>query len=354
MKRILALGSVALILIVIVATLYSNKKTIESKNVVKDRSEEAVAVKVEPVRELPINEQMQSPATLTASDEATISATTAGRIVSLSFDLGTRVSKGQIVGYLDMKETELKLKATEVEIERLQQEYERNEILIAGNATNQKAVDDSKYDLEIKRIEAEQLRRQIANACIISPISGIIAEKLKESGEYVNAGEEMAKIVSTASLKAKVFIPESRVFKLSEGQKAQIFTDIFPEQVFEGTISFISPKGDENHNYLVELTITNNSSKLKAGMYAMINFNQKETARVLQVSKAALVDGINNPYVFVHENGKVVEKKITIGRDMGEHVEVLKGLEKDELVVVSGQINLTNGSKVNPVTTKKS
>ncbi len=350
MKRIITIGVVVLVILAILFTLIKNKKTLDSKNVVTDRSAVPVAVTLIQVAQQAITEQINIPATLIAQEEASIVVSSSGRIVSLSFKLGSVVRKGQVIGHLDVDELKLKLQSAEVSIAKLTKDLERNKILVEGNATNAKTVQDSQFDLDSKRLEADQLRKQISNGVIQAPISGIISEKQKEAGEYVGNNEMIGKVVNTNSLKARVYVSENNVFKLKNGQRATITTEVFPTETFNGIISFISPQGDDNHNYLVELAVDNNkSSRLKAGMYAMINFNESGTSTALQIPKSALVDGIKNPYVYVADGNKAVEKKIIIGREWGNKVEVISGLQEGDQIIMSGQINIVNGSTIKAI-----
>lgn len=352
-KRIITLLVITLIIVSIVLLLVRNKKALDSRNVVVDRSNIPVAVMLYSVRQLPIDQSFEIPATLAAQDEATIAAKTAGRLEELPIKLGSRVSKGQIIGRIDVRETRLKLQSTELSIEHLKREYERNKVLVEGNATNAKALQDSEYDYKNKVIEAEQLREQIANANIVVPVAGTISEKAKEQGEFVSTSETIARVVNTTSLKARIYVPENRVFRLRIGDKAVITTEIYPANNFSGTVTFISPQGDDNHNYLVEVKIENNlAMPLRAGMYALIRFSNGNQQTALQVPKTALVNGLKDPLVYTVENNKASEKKLVLGSEVGDYVEVISGLSEGEQVVVSGQINLVDGSPVKKIDAK--
>jgi RND family efflux transporter MFP subunit len=145
-------------------------------------------------------------------------------------------------------------------------------------------------------------------------------------------------------LKAVVFVNEKEVYQLKVGQAASITSDIFPNKTFVGHVKFISPKGDENHNYRVELQL--NTNALRAGTYVMVGFDLGRRASVLQIPKLALVEGTKNPYVYVVQDNVAKIQKITVGREVGENIEVVSGLQAGQEVVTSGQINLTNGSKI--------
>ncbi len=353
MKRIITIGIALLLVFALLFTLIKNKKTLDSKNIIVDRSSVPVTVTLITASKQTAAEQINTPATLTALEEGSIAVSSSGRIVSLNFQLGSVIKKGQVLGRLDVDELKLKLQAAEVSIEKLTKDFERNKILVEGNAANAKTIQDSKYDLDSKKLEADQLRKQISNGVILSPISGIISEKQKEEGEFVSTNEVIGKVVNTASLKARVYLAENKVFKLTAGQQARITTEVFPTEVFGGRVTFISPQGDDNHNYLVELAVENNkSSRLKAGMYAVISFNESVTSSVLQIPKSALVDGVKNPYVYLSEGGKAIEKKIIIGRELGNNVEVISGITEGDQIIVSGQINIVNGSTIKAIASK--
>ncbi len=352
MKRIITIATVVIAVGMIVFLLVKNKKTLDSKKVAADRSQVPVAVILRSADILPIRGDFSLPATLSAKEEANVSAASAGRIAALYIELGNTVKQGQVIGHLDVKENQIKLRSAELTIEKLQRDYERNKVLVAGNATNVNAMQDSKYDLDSKLLEAEQLRKQISDGNIVAPINGIITEKRMKTGEFASMGATIATIVDVHKLKAEVYVPENSVFKLKAGQEATITTEVYPGEIFTGTITYISPKGDDNHNYLVELSVHNNkASQLKAGVYAIVKFSQETKDKTLQIPKVSLVDGIKNPYVYVSKNGKAEERKLVLGREFGENIEVLNGLAAGDQVITSGHINITQGSVIQPIAT---
>lgn len=347
MKRILTLAIILIAALAIIVLLIRNKKILDSKKVVSDRSRVPVSVILKKAEVLSVEGTLSLPATLSAREEANVASAASGRIESLNVELGSKVTKGQVIGRLDTRENQIKLQSAELAIEKLQRDYERNQALAAGNATNANAVHDSKYDLDSKKLEADQLRKQISDGNVIAPISGTITEKKMKAGEFASVGATLLTVVDISMLKAQVYVPESSVFALSPGKKASISTEVYPGELFNGTVIYVSPKGDDNHNYLVELVVQNNkASKLKAGVYAIVKFDLGGQQKALQIPKAALVDGIKNPYVYVAKNGKAEERKIVLGREAGENMEVLSGLKVGEQVIISGQINLLNGSVI--------
>jgi len=353
-KRILTIVVITLIPTAIIIGLFINKGKLNEAKKPIDRSNIAVKVIVDTVSYKTVDGSFSQPATIIADKEANIVAETTGKIATLNIDLGTAVSKGQVIGHIDVVETRQKLEASELSINKLSADYERKKILVAGDATNANAVSDAKYDLDSKKLEAAQLRTQIRHANIIAPTSGIVVEKLKIAGEYVNTGTTIATIINTKSLKAEVNIPENQLSYIKKGQKATITSDAYPEKTFAGIVEFISPKGDENHNYIVRINIANNSSvQLKSGIYINVEFSGPSThQKLLMIQKNALAEGVKNPLVYVFKNGAVEERKLTVGLESGDYIEIKSGLSPGELIVTSGQINLSNGSKAEIIKTR--
>jgi len=324
--------------------LYNNKQKIEANKVTIDRTIIPVAVSTIKADYLPYDGKVNLPANLELNNEATLSIGVQGKIEKLGIEVGSRVFQGQVIGKLDVKLKQINLKANELTLAKLEKDLQRNSDLLKGNAGTELSVINSKYDVENTRIQIEQVKQQIADGNIIAPISGVVTSRKLMAGEYVNPGTVIATIVDDVHLKAVVFVNEKDVYQLKVGQAASITSDVFPNKTFVGHVKFISPKGDENHNYRVELQL--NTNTLRAGTYVMVGFDLGRRASLLQIPKLALVEGTKNPYVYVVQDKVAKIQKITVGREVGENIEVVSGLQAGQEVVTSGQINLTNGSKI--------
>lgn len=346
MKRIVTIGAVVIILGLIVFQLLNNKEKLDATEVVIDRTQIPVSVNTATVTSGKVKQSISLPATLIPYETADIPAAASGKITSLSIELGSRVFKGQVIGHLDNAELTERLEAVQLSLRRLTEIYERKKTLVEGKATNTNAVTDAQYEMENKKWEVAQLRSQLENTKIVSPIGGIITDKKLTQGEYVSTGSSIAVVISVNQLKAKIYVPEIKIFTLKSNQKLRITSSAYPAQGFEGVINYISPQGDVNHNYLVQVHVSNSNYKLKAGQYVQVHLELTGSDQGLQIPKIALVEGFKDPYVYVVNNKQVVQKRITLGDDCGENVEVISGLAEGQRVVTTGQINLRDGSLV--------
>ncbi|HEU4471919.1 MAG TPA: efflux RND transporter periplasmic adaptor subunit, partial [Flavisolibacter sp.] len=138
---------------------------------------------------------------------------------------------------------------------------------------------------------------------------------------------------------------------LKTGDKVNVKASVFPEKNFGGTVSFIAPKADASLNFPVEIEIASNpAGQLKAGMYGTAIFELPGQQPSILVPRSAFVGSVSSNQLFVIDNGNTARtRKVISGRVLGDQVEILDGLREGEVVITSGQINLTDGSRVNPI-----
>lgn len=325
--------------------LASNKKKIDEKNQLPTNTSVAIPVTVAEVAEATVNQQLVKTGNLIPFKEADIMATAQGKVTQVNFDLGSSIRQGATLVTVDNKLKELSLQSTELTIEKLKKDVSRYNTLYAGNATTELQVNETKYNYENALNQAEQIKKQLQDASVKAPISGRVVKKNIEPGEYVNAGTVLGTILDVSRLKVQVLVNEKDVYQLREGQAVKVKADVFPDRVFNGSVSYIAPQGDTEHNYPVEITISN-GNLLKAGTFVNVDFSQKSNQRALQIPRTALVESIKNPYVYIVNGHVVHQRKISVGRDFGDSIEVLSGLQSGDRVVTTGQINLSDGVQV--------
>lgn len=337
----------------VVIRLTGNKKKIDEKNQVIDRSGIAIPVNTFKVAKQPVSGSFSLPAVIEPETEADLSINTPGKIQSLNIKLGTVVKKGQVLGSIDNSLKQISLQQAELLMNKAKKDFERVEALYQGNASTEIDYLNAKYNYENSQTQVALIKQQIADGTLIAPVSGIITKKNIEVGEFVNMGTPIATIVDVNTLKVKVMVGESNIYQVKQNMAVLVTSDVFPGVNFEGTVRYVSPKGDESHNYEVEVAIKNNKqAQLKGGTFVKVDFDIESGGEVLQIPKMALVEGVKNPYVFITKGNKAEQRSITVGREIGENIEVLGGLNEGEEVITSGQINLKSGSIIEVIKNK--
>lgn len=325
--------------------LASNKKKIDAKNAPVVARDVAIPVTVATVEAGNVSQQLVKTGNLIPFRETNITATTAGKVTRVNFNLGSQLREGQTLVEFDNRLKELSLQATQLTIDKLKKDVDRYQNLLAGNATTEIQVNEVRYNYEAALNQAEQLKKQIQDAAVKAPIGGQVVQKAVEPGVFVTVGSVLGKVLDVSRLKVNVLVNESDVYSLRPGQAVKVTADVFPGRVFPGRVTYIAPQGTEEHNYPVEITIAS-AGGLKAGTFVNVDFSQPSSQKALLIPRLALLESIQNPSVYVVSNNVARQRKITVGRDLGDHLEVLSGLQPGDVVVTTGQLNLSDGKAV--------
>ncbi|MFT3886502.1 MAG: efflux RND transporter periplasmic adaptor subunit [Flavobacteriales bacterium] len=335
----------------ITVKLTANKKKLNAAKQPVDRSAIAIPVTVMTAAEGSVSGTFSVAGTLEPYDHAKVMVNAQGKLASLSVDLGSRVSKGQVLGSLDVAGKQLELEAAELSLAKLQKDHDRYKELYAGKAASEVNYDDARFQYENARVKVDQIRQQLRDAQVIAPVGGTVVAKNVEVGEYVPANTAVVEVVDIARLKANVFVSERDAYRVQPGRAVEITTDIYPGERFPGKVTFVSPRGDASHNYEVEVAVDNSKAHpLKSGTFVTATFTGSEEGQALMIPKTALAEGMKNAYVFVVDRAdstfRSTQRKLTLGREVGDAVEVVDGLKPGDTVVLTGQLNLGEGTLV--------
>ncbi|MCW3462543.1 efflux RND transporter periplasmic adaptor subunit [Chitinophaga nivalis] len=274
-------------------------------------------------------------------------AETSGRITKLLVDEGNVVKQGQPIAYIDGQIVNTDLQSAKANLDQLRIDKERYEAAFQTGGVTRKQMDDARLQYDLAKTRYEAASRHVSDTYVKAPISGTINKKYIEQGAYLSPGSKMFDIVDVSRLKLAVSVPEAQVVGLQKGQKVKVTSNVFPETSYEGTITFIAAKGDNSLNYPVEMEVGNVSGQqLKAGMYGTAHFTAPETDKTIFIARTAFIGGVNSNEIYIME-GKIAKKrKVIAGRIVGDQVEVREGLNEGDVVITSGQINLTDGAAV--------
>lgn len=345
-KKIITAVVIAGLLVAMGIVLSGNKKKIEASKQLPPVK--AVAVSVETVAEKTFSDNLSVLGTIVAHKEVNVVAEAQGRVVEVAFKNGDAVSQGQTLVRMDGELRSAGLMAAQVNYDKAQADLNRYEALLKDKSIPEAQVEAARFALKAAEAQLITAKRQLADMRIVAPFAGVINTKNVEVGTMLMPGTPVASLVDISSLKVKVSLPEKEVFKIKRGDKASITTDVYTGYAFTGTVDVIGVKGDEAHNYPVEIILQNNDNAhpLKAGMFCKVTFGNMPSRSMLAIPREALVGSAKQPQVYVVNQDKAQLKDVVLGSEAGTYIEVLQGLSKGEQVVVNGQINLNDGMAV--------
>ena len=351
MKKTIIWAIVVIVVVLAAFRLISNRNRIVSQN--ENLTADFVTVSIANVEKKASSFTLNLTGTLYPYKELDIPAETPGKITSLNYELGQYFPKGGVIATIDDKIKKLTYESAKIDADRLKKDFERAENLYKGGTSSEQEYELARTSYETAKNKFDEAEKQLSYTKITAPIAGTITKKIVEEGKYVKEGDPVASIVDVSRLRVKVNVSESNVYYLHTGDRVKITTDIYPGIVFKGKISFVSPRGDETHNYPVEVEIVNSSKNpLKAGTFVNVEVEIGSSSTALYIPREALQGSIKDAKVYVASNGKALLKNIVIGRGGNESLEVVSGLTENDKVIVSGQVNLTDNKPIKIIENK--
>lgn len=270
-----------------------------------------------------------------------------GKITSLTVDEGQYVKKGQLLARVDHATLEAELRAAEANLKKLRTDRTRYENLITTGGVTQAQLEEINLNYVNAETRFVTAKKKLSDTYITAPFSGYVNKRFVELGSWINTGKEVFEIVDLSTLKMVVNVTESQVLAVDEAKDIKVYADVYPGVQYKASVNFIGAKADGNLNFPVELKITNIANKpLRAGMFGRATFELPNKKPVLVIPRVALVGSVNDAEVFTVVNDQVKLKKIVVGRQFADKVEVIRGIEEGARVVTSGQINLYEGVNV--------
>jgi RND family efflux transporter MFP subunit len=281
------------------------------------------------------------------------------RIIATTFEQAARQSKAAVI-------------AAKAQEANLQVEYERAQRLYRENAMSQQQFDLIKTQYEANKAQVEQAeaaltsaRSQSKDATVSAPISGIIGKRYYESGDMANMMLPLVKIVQMDRLKIIVNAIEEDLGKVAVGQEAKITVRSFPDRIFIGKVTKISPILDPLTRMAdVEIILDNKDHSLKPGMYAEVEIIFGILENVITVPRFATIESttmetvggkdevMKNYYVYLVKKGKAVQTKLDTKYFNHKNIAVSTAVVDGDSLVISGQNNLRDGMAVNIVKEK--
>jgi RND family efflux transporter MFP subunit len=363
-------------------------------------SETAVArVIVVPVTRSQERSELVLPGNIEAVTEAPILARASGYIKKRYVDIGDKVKEGQLLAEIDAAELDQQVHQAEAAKEQASSALEQaNANLDQGNTnaelakiTNdrytsligkgavskqdadtykaqyeaqrssvvalQKAVNAAKSNIAVAEANLSRLAELQSYLKVRAPFNGVITLRNVDTGALVNeANTLMFRIAQTDRLRIYVNVPQVDAPGITVGQSADVSIPDLRSKKFKGTVTRTANALDpSSRTLLAEVQLDNASGVLFPGMYAQVDFITSRAEPPLLIRGDTLVTRADGPQVAVVDANNLVHyHKLQLGRDFGDNVEVLAGLEAGERIVVNPGDSVREKGKVDPVLLKTS
>lgn len=371
----------------------------------------ASGVELAEVKQRSIKDEFQTVGNLKSRQNAMIKPEIAGRVSALGFADGQSVDAGQVLVQLDDALQRAEVQQAQAQVSIADANFKRNQELVAQKFVAQRVLDESAASLAVARAQLALSCARLQRMRIIAPFSGVVGIRSVNLGDYVKDGADLVNLEDIHSLYVDFRLPESQTTALTVGQMVEVRVDALPGRVDRAKVVAVDPLIDANGRFLTVRALLDNPfaaggktmpatrpaaavpapsgpeftlcatlatpqpvaggrkgtpGPLRPGMFARINvvFAQRDDALV--VPETAIVPQGNQQFVVLAvkpeatdklpEGTQFVSKRVavTLGvRSPGE-VEITKGVQLGDTVVIAGQQRLQkDGSPMRVVTAGK-
>jgi multidrug efflux pump subunit AcrA (membrane-fusion protein) len=278
-----------LILVLAVSLLGCGKKKEEETGKV------VIPVKTVELRKGNIKQVLSFSGNLKAEEEVNVYSKVSGKLAENRVEVGDKVKKGETIAIVDRDETGFKFEP----------------------------------------------------APVSSPLKGTVGKIYLDKGASVLPNIPLALIINMDRVKVKIDISERYLLLISKGQIAEVRVDAYPEELFSGKVSRVSPLVNPGSRTApVEISMANPGHRLKSGMFARVNIAVKEHKDVLTLPRRAILEKGEKKMVFVVEGALARKREVQTGIIRKERVEITGGLKEGERIVIEGNYGLKDGMSV--------
>ncbi len=345
MKKTIAIILCVLAVAGMVLLLAGNKKKIQEQTASVDLAGASEVVTTYTVTSEQCSRNFTSNGLVQAGAELNFVSEISGRVTEIYVDKGSRVGKGTPLLKIDSELLEADYKAAQAAYDALKKDEERfTRSFEAGGITNQQ-LDNVRTQLVAAESRLAVSKWKLDNAVVKAPIAGTVNSRFVERGALIAPNVPLFEIVDDSRLKVICNVPESKVRLIGKGQKVSATSSDAPEQAFSGSIRNIGIKTDRGLNYPVEIAL-DKAPELRIGMYLKVAFDAAQEQDCILIPRKAVVGSVLSADVFVAEDGKAVRRSVKLGDMFGDKIEILAGLEPGESIILSGLMNISDGSAI--------
>jgi RND family efflux transporter MFP subunit len=342
---------------------------------------------VHPVGEAP-DQTLVLPGQTMAFIDTPIYARTSGYLKSWSYDIGAHVKRGDVLAQIETPELDQQLREAQAQLAQNQaaviqaeanmdlaritngrtaelvrqgwtsrQQGDQDRLTFAGSTA---AVDVARANVRVAQAQVDRLEELTRFESVTAPFEGVITGRNTDVGALINAGAgspatELFHMASTQTLRIFVAVPEIDAPNLHPGDVATVTFDAYPGQTFRGALARTDGAiNSASRTLLVEVDVENLDGKLLPGAFAFVHFTLQGRTHSVVVPANTLLFRSEGLRVGVVRNGAAELVPITIGRDYGDRVEVLTGLDTADEVILNPSDALVGGTVVRLVNHKAS
>ncbi|OGU74524.1 MAG: hypothetical protein A2V93_08415 [Ignavibacteria bacterium RBG_16_34_14] len=275
-------------------------------------------------------------------------------VISLPFEEGGFIKQGELIAQLDDSQLKGEVLRTEALYTQSQASYNRIKTLVDQKAGALQTLDNAAADLKVAEANLELAKARFNKTRITAPFSGMVGSRRVSVGSFLRAGGIITELANIDEIRVTLSVPESYLSDLKRGSEVTVTSNAYPDHKVKGRVLVIEPVVDPvMRTARIVVHVPNPGRKFLPGMSANVSVVLKERSNALTIPSESVFASGNQSFVFiVKPDSTVARVEVTLGTQLPDVVEVVKGLRQGDQVVKAGHQKLFDGAKVMPVITQ--
>jgi membrane fusion protein (multidrug efflux system) len=280
-----------------------------------------------------------------------LEAEEAGLVESIHFVNGQQVEAGDVLLQLDAEVEQAELKAAQAVARLAEVELERARRLRESGNVPQSELDHATADAAKTKANIENIEARIARKIIKAPFTGKVGIRRVNLGQYLAQGAAIVALQANEQVYVNFTLPQQALREIKSGLSLKLSCDAFPEAIFEGKVTAISPELDPaTRSIQVQGTLDNPDGLLRTGLFVRVEIMLAQKDRVTVVPATAILYAPYGNSIYkvetTDEGSFAKQSFVRTGIRRGDFVSIEKGVELGESIVSAGAFKLRNGVKL--------
>ncbi|MEZ8082985.1 efflux RND transporter periplasmic adaptor subunit [Enterovibrio norvegicus] len=280
-----------------------------------------------------------------------ISNEVAGIVTGINFENGQSVEKATVLVNLDASVQAADLKAQQVQLPSVRDDYNRLVKLYKERSVSEQSVEAAQSKYEALLASIESLQATIALREIKAPFNGLLGIRNVNLGQYASVGSDIVRLDDLSVMRVRFSVPQSELGKISIGQPISLTVEAYPDRAYEGKINAIEPVVNAQTGLVaIQAELPNEDRSLRGGMFADVAVALTDLDKQFVVPQTAIVFALygNSVYVTEKKDDETRVKQVTVDvvARNGNNALISGALKFNEDVVTTGILNLGNNTKV--------
>ncbi|MDP2235671.1 MAG: efflux RND transporter periplasmic adaptor subunit [Bacteroidales bacterium] len=293
-----------------------------------------------------MNEMIYSTGSLIPDEEVELAFETAGKVVEIFFNEGSRVKKGELMAKINDRPLQAQLLKLQAQLKLSMEREFRQRQLLSSDAISRESYDQALTELQSLEADILLSKARISETELRAPFDGVVGLRMISEGAFATTQTKIVQLVKISPLKLEFSVPERYAGEILPGFPVTFVVDGI-HKTFNAKVYAVAPKVDVNtRTIIVRALYPNLNEELKPGRFASVRALLSQIENAISVPTQAIIPEMDGEKVFVYRNGKAEEVRVTLGLRTESHVQIRSGLNFGDTLLTSAILQLRHQTPV--------